>query len=106
MGITFKENCTDIRNSGCLSLVKELKKFNLNLDLYDPWANGEEVKKIYNTNLCSKLVKNTYDGIIIPVGHKIFKKIGVKTISKLCKKNHVIFDLKHIFSKDQADLRL
>ena len=106
MGLTFKENCTDIRNSGIESVIKELKKFDCDLDLYDPWADKEEIKKTYNVYPSSQLAKNTYDGVIIAVAHKKFKSMGVKFISNLCKKNHVIYDLKYLFSKSQVDLRL
>tara|TARA_Y100000741_G_scaffold346009_1_gene311955 strand:- start:944 stop:2224 length:1281 start_codon:yes stop_codon:yes gene_type:complete len=106
MGLTFKENCTDIRNSGIESVIKELKKLDFNLDLYDPWADNEEVKKTYNIYPSLKLVKNTYDGVIIAVAHKKFKSMGLNFISKLCKKKHVIYDLKYLFSKSQVDLRL
>ncbi len=106
MGLTFKENCKDIRNSGIENVIKELKKYDCNLDLYDPWADNEEIKKKYNVYPNSKLVQNTYDGVIIAVAHEKFKSMGVKFISNLCKKDHVIYDLKYLFSKDQVDLRL
>lgn len=106
MGLTFKENCTDIRNSGVRSVIKELKKHDCITDLYDPWANRDEVKKEFQIFPKMDLSQNIYDGIIVAVSHKIFKKMGINTISKLCKKNHVIFDLKSLFPKDQVDLRL
>jgi UDP-N-acetyl-D-glucosamine/UDP-N-acetyl-D-galactosamine dehydrogenase len=106
MGLTFKENCSDIRNSGVKVVIEELKKHNCNLDLYDPWANEEEIKKLYGTTPISKLNHNTYDGVIIAVAHKKFEDIGEAEILNLCKKNHVIYDLKYLFSKDQVTLRL
>ncbi len=106
MGLTFKENCADIRNSGIDSVIKKLKKFGCNLDLYDPWVDSEEIKKKYNIYPNLKLIQNTYDGIIIAVAHKKFKTMGIKFISKLCKKDHIIYDLKYLFPKDQVDLRL
>ncbi len=106
MGLTFKENCADIRNSGVKSVITELKKFKCKLDLNDPWADRDEIKKIYNTYPISKPDQNTYDSVLIAVAHKKFKTIGIKSISKLCKKNHVICDLKYLFSKDKVDLRL
>ena len=106
MGLTFKENCADVRNSGIESVIKKLKKLNCKLDLYDPWVDRKEIEKIYNTFPQKKLKKNTYEGIIIAVGHKKFKDFGIKAIKKLCKKNNIIFDLKYLFSRDQVDLRL
>ena len=106
MGLTFKENCADIRNSGIKNVIKDLKKFDCKIDLYDPWANTNEINKTYNINPRSKLPSNTYDGVIIAVAHEIFKKMEIKTIKKLCKKTHVIYDLKYVFSKSEVDLRL
>ncbi len=106
MGLTFKENCADIRNSGIENVIKILKKFKCKVDLYDPWARKQEIKKTYNIYPLSKINNNTYDGIVIAVAHKKFKKIGVNAILGLCKKNHVIYDLKNIFSKTKTSLRL
>tara|TARA_B100001057_G_scaffold500770_1_gene617706 strand:- start:848 stop:2158 length:1311 start_codon:yes stop_codon:yes gene_type:complete len=106
MGLTFKENCPDLRNSGVESVVKELAKYDCKLDLYDPWVDREDIKKNYNIYPKTKLSKNTYDGVLITVAHKEFKDMGIKTISQLCKKNRIIYDLKYLFAKDQVDLRL
>jgi UDP-N-acetyl-D-glucosamine/UDP-N-acetyl-D-galactosamine dehydrogenase len=106
MGLTFKENCSDIRNSGVKMVYERLKKYTDNIDLYDPWVDSEEIKKIYGTNTQQILDKNNYDGVIIAVAHKIFIEIGKIEILNLCKKNYVIFDLKYLFTKDQIDLRL
>ena len=106
MGITFKENCSDIRNSGVKMVFERLKKYTHNIDLYDPWTDSKEIKKIYGINSQQTLDKNNYDGIIIAVAHKIFIEMGKIEILNLCKKNHVIYDLKYIFTKDQIDLRL
>ena len=106
MGLTFKENCADIRNSGVKNVINELKKYNCDLDFYDPWANSEEVLKNFGINLNTRLDKNTYDGVIITVAHEKFKEIGVSEIINLCKKNYVIYDLKYLFSENEVDLRL
>ena len=101
MGLTFKENCSDIRNSGVKSVVDGLKKHNCNLDLYDPWANANDIKKLYGLIPISTLNNNTYDGILLAVAHKEFRRIGETKIINLCKQNHVIYDLKHLFSKEK-----
>jgi len=106
MGLTFKENCADIRNSGINRVIKELKKFDCNLDLFDPQTNSEEIFETYNMYPKNKLNQNTYDGIIIAVAHEVFKDMGIEKIKNLCKKNNVIFDLKYLFSKEEVDLRL
>ena len=106
MGLTFKENCSDIRNSGVINVVKELKRFGCNLDLYDPWVDPKEIKNTFNSYPISLLTKNTYDSVIIAVAHDQFKALKINAISKLCKKNHIIYDLKHLFNKSEVDLRL
>jgi len=106
MGLTFKEDCADIRNSGIKTVIEKLKRSNCKLDLFDPWVNNKEIKKIYGIAPKIKLNKNTYDGIILAVRHKKFIDMGEKKILSLCKKNKVIYDLKYLFSKNQATLRL
>ena len=106
MGLAFKENCSDLRNSGIFNVVKEIKKYKCHIDLYDPLANADEVKSLYNMSKVSKLAKNNYDAIIIAVGHNQFKKMGIKFIYKLVKKNFVIFDLKYTFSTNKKILYL
>ncbi len=98
MGLTFKENCADIRNSGIQNVIKKLKGYQCKLDFYDPWADKKEIKKIYNKFPISKLYKKNYDSILLAVAHKKFKDMGIKFISGLCKKKHVVFDLKYLFS--------
>ena len=106
MGLTFKENCADVRNSGVENVIKNLKKLNCEIDLYDPWADRREIKNIYNIYPVKKLKENSYQGIIIAVRHRNFKDMGIKAIKRLCKTNHVIYDLKYLFLKNQVDLRL
>ena len=106
MGLTFKENCTDIRNSGIQNVINKLKKFKCKLDLYDPWANKFEIKNVYNNYPILKLYEKKYDSIIIAVAHEKFKVLGMESIKKLCKKNHIIYDLKSLFSKDDDIIRL
>ena len=106
MGLTFKENCPDIRNSGVKNVITELKKFECSLALQDPYVDRKEIKKMYNIYPNLKQSQNMYDAVLISVAHKQFKKIGLTKIKNLCKKNHVIFDLKNLFNSDQVDLKL
>ena len=106
MGLTFKENCADIRNSGIKSVIDILKKSKCNLDFYDPWANKKDIKKTYDVFPKLKLTKNTYDAVIIAVAHDKFKTLGIDAINNLCKKNRVIYDLKNLFTSNKIDLRL
>ena len=106
MGLTFKENCADIRNSGVKNLFESLKKFHCKIDLYDPWTKNKDIKKVFKLNSINILKKNTYDALIIAVAHDKFKSIGLSTIKKLCKRNRVIYDLKNLFNSGEVDLRL
>jgi UDP-N-acetyl-D-galactosamine dehydrogenase len=106
MGLTFKENCADIRNSGVQNVIAKLKEFDCELDLQDPYVDREDVKKIYNIYPNTKLNHNTYDAVLIVVAHKQFKTLGLSNIKNLCKSNHVIFDLKNLFNSNQVDLKL
>ncbi len=106
MGLTFKENCPDLRNSGIEKVISSLKKYELNIDLQDPWAHKEEIKKIYNNYPISKPSKNTYDAVLVAVAHNEYKTLGFSYIKNLCKKVHVIFDLKNLFNSNQVDFKL
>ena len=106
MGLTFKENCADIRNSGIQSVITKLIKIGCKVDLYDPWADATEIKQVYNISPISKLGLKTYDGIILAVAHEKFKKMGSTAISNLCKKKHVMYDLKYLFKNNQTSMRL
>ncbi len=106
MGLTFKENCADLRNSGIYNVIKELKKYECNLDLQDPWADEEEIKKIYDIYPTLKPNQNIYDAVLIGVAHNQFKTLGLYSIKNFCKKNHVIYDLKNLFNSNQVDLKL
>ncbi|MBD1109347.1 Vi polysaccharide biosynthesis UDP-N-acetylglucosamine C-6 dehydrogenase TviB [Pelagibacterales bacterium SAG-MED50] len=106
MGLTFKENCADLRNSGIYNVIKELKKSECDLDLQDPWADEEEIKKIYDIFPTPKPNQNIYDAILIGVAHNEFKTLGLQSIKNLCKKTHVIYDLKNLFNSNQVDLKL
>ena len=106
MGLTFKEDCADIRNSGVKSVIDKLKNYHCHLDLYDPWVDNEEAKKLFDISPIKVLKNNTYDGIILAVKHKKFKDMGYDKILNLCKKNYIIYDLKFLFSEDKATLNL
>ena len=113
LGITFKENCPDIRNSRVIDVIKELQEFGINVDVYDPWADREEVKREYNIDLMEngKLKMENYDGIVLAVAHKEFKKIEEKLKkNKLTNtpltNNQVIYDIKGFFDKNLVDKRL
>ena len=105
MGLTFKENCPDLRNTKVVDVISELKEYNINVDITDPWCSNDEAQKEYGLTL-SKPQNNTYDAIVIAVAHDEFKQLGVERIRKLGKENHVLFDLKYLLPKDAVDMRL
>ena len=105
LGITFKEDCPDIRNSRVIDIIDELKTYDINVDVYDPWALPAEVKHEYGLDLISseKEITKKYDAVIIAVSHKEFKQLDIK---KLVAKDHVIFDVKAMLPKGEAHIRL
>ena len=105
LGITFKEDCPDIRNSRVIDIIDELKTYNLNVDVYDPWASSEEVKHEYNIDLLKtdKDLTKKYDCVIMAVAHKEFKDLS---IADKVAENHIIFDVKSTMPKEQSDCRL
>jgi UDP-N-acetyl-D-glucosamine/UDP-N-acetyl-D-galactosamine dehydrogenase len=106
MGLTFKENCPDLRNTGVIDIIQEMKTYNTLVDIYDPWADPEEAHHEYGLDLISAPEKNTYDAIIICVAHNQFKELGAQGIRALGKTNHVLFDVKHVLPKSDVDARL
>lgn len=106
MGLTFKENCPDIRNTRVVDIVTELNEYNCTVDVYDPWVNAKESLQEYGITPIADLEQGLYDGIVLAVAHHQFRQMGAKAIRGFGKKNHVLYDLKYIFSEDATDLRL
>jgi len=106
MGLTFKENCPDIRNTKVIDIVKELQEYNVNVDIMDPWCNPLEAAREYGLEVSKTIEEGIYDSIVLAVAHDEFKAMGVKAIRKLGRVKHVLFDLKSLLSKDDVDLRL
>jgi UDP-N-acetyl-D-glucosamine/UDP-N-acetyl-D-galactosamine dehydrogenase len=106
MGITFKENCPDIRNARPLDIKKELEKYNVIVDVYDPVADHGEVKKIFNMDVVENPKENYYDSIVIAVMHSQFRELGIEKIKSFGKANSVVYDLKSIYGKNETQGRL
>ena len=106
MGLSFKENCPDLRNTRVVDLVNELKALNCNVDVYDPWVINDEADREYKINPIDKPTAGKYDAIILAVAHDQFKALSVKQIKKYGKDNHVLYDIKYILRADQTDGRL
>ncbi len=108
MGLTFKENCPDLRNTRVVDIVTELKDYNCQVDVYDPWISAAEAEHEYGITPISTLPtgEGCYDGIMLAVAHHQFKDMGAMAIRALGKKAHVLYDLKYILPADATDLRL
>jgi UDP-N-acetyl-D-glucosamine/UDP-N-acetyl-D-galactosamine dehydrogenase len=106
MGMTFKENCPDIRNSKVIDTITKLKEYNVNVDVYDPWVNPESAQHEYGITPISMPEPGKYDAIVLAVAHRQFKEIGTSGLRSFGKVNHVLFDLKYVLPKIDADIRL
>lgn len=106
MGLTFKENCPDLRNTKVIDIASELKDYNIDVDITDPWCSNEEAMDEYGLDIVKTPKNNLYDGIILAVGHNEFKELGATSIRKLGKQKHVLYDLKYILEKNDVDIRL
>ena len=106
MGLTFKENCPDIRNSRAVDLVKEFKSFNCNVDVYDPWINKIQAEHEYKIQPIVKPIKGKYDAIVIAVAHDEFKLLTEEQIRSYGKSSHVLYDIKYLLKANESDGRL
>ncbi len=106
LGITFKEHTPDIRNSRVIDVIRELQEFGVNVDVYDPWADREEVKKEYGIELKDNININDYDGVVLAVSHKEFKELEKDLKKAKEKKNIALYDIKSFFDKSIVDWRL
>lgn len=106
MGLAFKENCPDLRNTRVVDIVRELGEYNIEVDVYDPWVQPDEAMQEYGIRPVAEPLKGAYDGIVLAVAHQQFKDMGRDAIRGLGKEQHVLYDLKYVLSADEADLRL
>lgn len=106
MGLTFKENCPDLRNTRVVDILREFKAYNANVDVYDPWVNAEEARHEYGITPVAQLQEGKYDAIILAVSHQQFIDMGLEKIRSIGKPNSVLYDVKYLFRPDQVDGRL
>ncbi|MCP4325924.1 MAG: Vi polysaccharide biosynthesis UDP-N-acetylglucosamine C-6 dehydrogenase TviB [Alteromonadales bacterium] len=106
LGFTFKGDCPDVRNTKIIDIVKELKDFNMAVDIYDGWAASEEVSHEYGVELIDSLEEDKYDAIVLAVDHSEFKNMGEAKLRALGKKEHVLYDVKHVLAPSESDIRL
>ena len=106
MGMTFKENCPDVRNSKVVDVIRELEKYGAKVDAYDPWVNGHEAEHEYGLKPVTTMRKGSYDTIVMAVAHKEFREMGLPQIRALAKRDHVLYDIKYLFKANEVDGRL
>jgi UDP-N-acetyl-D-galactosamine dehydrogenase len=106
MGLTFKEDCPDLRNTKVIDIISELSEYGIAVDVFDPLVNIEAAKREYGISPVVTIENNTYDAILIAVAHRQFKEMGAPAIRALGKSNHVLYDLKYVLQADEVDIRL
>lgn len=106
MGLAFKENCPDLRNTRVVDIVHELADYDVSVDVFDPWVDAEEAEKEYGLAPITEPELGQYDGIVLAVAHNEFKEMGAEKIRALGKASHVLYDLKYVLERGESDLRL
>lgn len=106
MGLAFKENCPDLRNTRVVDIVNELREYNVDVDVHDPWVDAVEAQHEYGITPVGEPRQGQYDAIVLAVAHRQFAEMGASAIRALGKPQHVLYDLKYILPADQSDLRL
>jgi len=106
MGLTFKENCPDLRNTRVVDIIEELKDYKVQTDVFDPWADPQQAQEEYDITLVQKPELDAYDAIVLAVAHHQFKTMGVEAIRAFGKSDHIIYDLKYLLPVHGSDLRL
>jgi len=106
LGLTFKENCPDVRNTKVADVVKDLQSFGCSVDVHDPWADAREAEHEYGIRIVANPGRGAYDAIVVAVAHREFVALGPKGVRAFGSPNVVIFDIKHVLPKDASDARL
>ncbi len=106
LGLTFKENWPDVRNTKVANVVRELEEYGSQVEVYDPWADAEEAEAEHGIRLVAELEAGTYDAIVVAVAHREFVELGYERIRRFGAPNCIVFDIKHMLPKDRVDGRL
>jgi UDP-N-acetyl-D-galactosamine dehydrogenase len=106
LGLTFKENCPDIRNTKVVDILAELKEYGMQPDVFDPWVDAKEAEHEYGLSPVAKPQQGSYDAVILAVAHQQFRELAAQGIRAFGKDAHVLYDLKYVLSVDESDLRL
>jgi UDP-N-acetyl-D-galactosamine dehydrogenase len=109
MGLAFKENCPDLRNSKVADVIRELQKYGATVDVYDPWVDRKEAQHEYGIlpiKKPSSTGRGQYDAVVMAVAHDQFRRMGINRVRKLARRKHVLFDIKYVFKTEEVDGRL
>lgn len=106
MGLAFKENCPDLRNTRVIDVIRELQQYGIKVDVFDPWIDREEAEREFGVALVNQPPEGAYDAILLAVGHADFTSLGVDRLRSLGKNKHILYDLKYILPAEQSDIRL
>jgi len=106
LGLTFKEDCPDLRNTRVVDVINELEDLGAQVDVHDPWVDADEAKREYGVNMVAQLEAGQYDAIILAVGHRQFRDMGVDAIRRLGRTEHVLYDVKYVLPASESDGRL
>ena len=106
MGLTFKENCPDLRNTAVVNIIKELESYGAEIDVYDPWADKNEAQRLYGVVIVDKPNSNLYDAVVFAVAHREFKQITAEDIASYSRKQAIVYDVKNVLQDGLADARL
>src|SRR5690606_22916125 len=106
LGLTFKENCPDLRNTRVVDLIQEFSGYHANVDVYDPWVDPEQAQREYGILPITELKPGTYDAVILAVSHNEFVEMGAEKLRALGKDNSVLYDIKYVLKADDVDGRL
>ena len=106
MGLTFKENCPDLRNTRVVDVIAELRDFGIEVDVHDPWADAAEARREYGLEIVSDPETGGYDAVMLTVAHDQFREMGAAGLRRYGRSDHVLYDLKYILPADQSDMRL
>ena len=106
LGLAFKENCPDLRNTRIVDLVHALASYNANVDIYDPWVDPDQVREEYSLEVINELFNDHYDAIVLAVAHDQFREMGAAGVHALGKSEHVVYDIKSLLPREEVDARL
>ena len=106
LGLTFKENCPDLRNTRVVDLVAELADYHVRVDVHDPWADPDEARAEYGLELVAEPEEGAYDAVVLAVAHDQLRSLGAAAMRRWGREQHVLFDLKSVFPREDSDLRL